>query len=88
MNHLLRIGCLGLLVDTIFTSAVIAHPGHGAVSSESTAHYLVEPVHGGWIVGLLMLVVGLALFFRKMSARKHARQYVRGAQHRRDRFPQ
>ncbi|MEW4488650.1 hypothetical protein AB1L42_11240 [Thalassoglobus sp. JC818] len=88
MNHLLRIGCLGLLVDTIFTSAVFAHPGHGAVSSESTAHYIIEPVHGGWIVGLLLLVVGWAVFFRKKPAKKYARQTVRGTQHPRDRFHQ
>ena len=64
------VSAVGTAVAVLATSTASAHPGHGVTpDGDSAAHYLLEPLHGGGlaVVGLLVVVACIAIVRSRKS---------------------
>lgn len=62
-----------LSLATLWGTDVWAHPGHGATEPDSVSHYVIEPIHGWWILGgFVLLAVAVGIAFRAKATRKES----------------
>ncbi|MCH2212521.1 MAG: hypothetical protein MK110_14545 [Fuerstiella sp.] len=60
-----------LIVPVLTSAAAMGHPGHGSTDPASAVHYVISPLHAGWMVWALVLFsVGVRLlgkWFRRLE---------------------
>lgn len=61
MNRILHLAAAFFLLRG---SLLWAHPGHGTTPPESVRHYVLEPVHGLPLLGLVAAVVAVSLAYQ------------------------
>ena len=59
------------------TQSILAHAGHGHLSSSSLTHYLLEPVHLPMLIVVMLVVFALMRFWLDHKARRALRERVR-----------
>ena len=68
----------GCFAACLIASPVLAHPGHGVTEGDSAGHYLVEPLHIGPVILLIVAGIAMALWLKRRNKslrREHARKH-------------